>query len=207
MFWYAKDGGTCATRTLPGGSADGTSSGFARDVALSFFGGNRIFFPAKKTISPCFIRRFVLEFWEYLFVWIHLDTIFIGIRFHCIQQHHDAFLTKLFPHDWITAVWSLDITITMSLYQKSSFNDNGSSKISHVTNDCWWFRNPANQLRLVVYPFIYSGFIYIQNDGFSSPDFHQPTCYQRTEVQVWNSAPGGAKSLVKSHSQPPLRWC
>ncbi len=25
----------------------------------------------------------------------------------------------------------------------------------HVSSYCWWFRNPANQLRLVVYPIIY----------------------------------------------------
>lgn len=137
MFWYAKNGGTWATRTLPGGSADGTSSGFARDVALSFLGNkNGELVPCKEINFPIFYRTFctwVLGI-SFCLDWIHLDTIFIGIRFHCIQQHHDAFLTKLFPHDWITAVWSLDITITISLYQKSSFNDNGLSKISHVTN-------------------------------------------------------------------------
>lgn len=121
MFWYAKNGGTWATRTLPGGSADGTSSGFARDVALSFLGNkNGELVPCKEINFPIFYRTFctwVLGI-SFCLDWIHLDTIFIGIRFHCIQQHHDAFLTKLFPHDWITAVWSLDITI-QCLYIKN----------------------------------------------------------------------------------------
>ena len=32
------------------------------------------------------------------------------------------------------------------------------SCLTKMVHYCWWFRNPANQLRLVVYPSIYQGF-------------------------------------------------
>ena len=53
--------------------------------------------------------------------------------------------------------------------------------------ECWWFRNPANQLRLVVYPIILPGFMYPRWCRMSSsrvsvinlvnlwrPNFHDP---------------------------------
>ena len=56
-----------------------------------------------------------------------------------------------------------------------------SIKTNQVGNPryCWWFRNPANQLRLVGHPIIYDGFQKHPNGGFSQ-DFwtiNSITCY------------------------------
>ena len=42
---------------------------------------------------------------------------------------------------------------------------------------CWWFRNPANQLRLVVYPIIYDGFYTSQVVGNGIPSINSRCRY------------------------------
>ena len=49
-------------------------------------------------------------------------------------------------------------------------------------NFCWWFRNPANQLRLVVYPTIYKGFIHPRWYRISSIN----SCTQKYHCNLYN---------------------
>ena len=49
----------------------------------------------------------------------------------------------------------------------SAAQNTGSIKL--VLYYCWWFRNPANQLRLVLYPIIYRGLHFPGGAGFLPP--------------------------------------
>ena len=50
------------------------------------------------------------------------------------------------------------VRLTSELQKHPTKKTDTSDVGPRVGNICWWFRNPANQLRLVVYPIIYKVF-------------------------------------------------
>ena len=62
-------------------------------------------------------------------------------------------------------------------------------------NYCWWFRTPANQLRLVVYPIIYSVFMHLRWYRISEPSTGD-TLKFAASPGWWYSFTGGLVGLV-----------
>ena len=72
---------------------------------------------------------------------------------------------------------------------------------------CWWFRNPANQLRLVVYPIIYRAFVPPRwlALGISEPSTVPPSPLAALKMGVSKNR-GTPKWMVKIMENPMSKW-
>ena len=84
---------------------------------------------------------------------IQLVGLFLGLSQKKSRKGPDSSLQKVHFQDWT----EIHVKTTPNVRCFTKIGEKPPAKMSY----CWWFRNPANQWRLVLYPIIYK-VLYIQ---------------------------------------------